>query len=56
MQKEIAKKLKVSPQRITRILATALRKLRNYLYQEYGLEPSYSEPTTRKRTKKQNCQ
>ena len=55
-QKEIAQKLKVSPQRITRILATALRKLRNYLYQEYGLEPSYSEPTTRKRTKKQNCQ
>lgn len=55
-QKEIAQKLKVSPQRITCILATALRKLRNYLYQEYGLEPSYSEPTTRKRTKKQNCQ
>lgn len=55
-QKEIAKKLNVSPQRITRILSTALRKLRNYLYQEYTLDTNKIEVVTKKRTKKQNCQ
>lgn len=55
-QKEIAQKLKVSPQRITCILATALRKLRNYLYQEYNLDTNKIEVVTKKRTKKQNCQ
>ena len=55
-QKEIAQKLNVSPQRITRILSTALRKLRNYLYQEYTLDTNKIEVVTKKRTKKQNCQ
>lgn len=55
-QKEIAQKLNVSPQRITRILSTTLRKLRNYLYQEYTLDTNKIEAVTKKRTKKQNCQ
>lgn len=55
-QKEIAQKLNVSPQRITRVLSTALRKLRNYLYQEYTLDTNKIEVVTKKRTKKQNCQ
>ena len=55
-QKEIAQKLNVSPQRITRVLSTTLRKLRNYLYQEYTLDTNKIEVVTKKRTKKQNCQ
>lgn len=55
-QKEIAQKLNVSPQRITRVLSTTLRKLRNYLYQEYTLDTNKIEAVTKKRTKKQNCQ